>query len=132
MDNGRRVKVFAGFIGLVGTLLAQHGAPLKVPPGVQEQKLIHRVRVVYPQQALAARISGEVRLSVLIDENGIVRKLRLVAGHPLLVRAAMDAVKKWRYRPTYVSGHPVEVLTTVEVPFVLPESGIIEPPAGSA
>jgi hypothetical protein len=51
----------------------------------------------------------------------------MVSGHPLLARAAMAVVKKWRYRRTYHGGHAVEVLTTVEVAFVLPDTGIFEP-----
>ena len=127
-----RVVRLSASIWLQGILLAQQEAPIKVPPAVQEQKLIYRAKVVYPRRALAAHISGTVELGTLIDENGVVGKLRFVSGHPLLVRAAMDAVKKWRYRPTYVGGHPVQVLTTVQVPFVLPDAGIVEPPIGAS
>jgi TonB family protein len=122
-----RLAVLSGAIGLFGILLAQHEVPIKVPPGVQEQKLIHRTKVVYPQRALGAHISGIVKLSVLIDENGVVHRVHLVSGHPLLVRAATAAVRKWRYQPTYIGDHPVQVLTIIEVPFVLPDAGIIEP-----
>ena len=124
-----RLAAFSGAIGPFGLLLAQYEVPMKVPPEVQEQKLIHRTKVIYPQRALATRISGVVKLSVLIDKNGEVHKVRLVSGHPLLVGAASEAVRKWRYRPTYIGGRPVEVLTTVDVPFVLPDRGIIEPSA---
>lgn len=127
-----RAALLSPAIWLMGILSAQQATPIKVPPAVQEQKLIYRAKVVYPKRALAARISGTVELSALIDENGVVGKLRLVSGHPLLVRAAVDAVKKWRYRPTYVGGHPVEVLTTIEVPFVLPDAGTVEPPTGDS
>jgi TonB family protein len=128
---GRLISL-AALMGFPAILLAQRDTPMKVPSAVQEQKLIYRAKVVYPERALAAHISGTVQLAVLIDENGVVRKPRLVSGHPLLVRAAMDSVKKWRYRPRYVRGHPTDVLTTVEVPFVLPDKGIIEPPSGAS
>lgn len=120
----------AGALAVLAMPWAHGEGPLKVPPDVQERKLMQRVQVVYPQRALAARISGSVRLTALIDKNGEATELHLLSGHPLLVRAAAEAVRKWRYRPTYIGGRPVDVLTTVEVPFVLPDSGAVEPPDG--
>ncbi len=54
-----------------------------------------------------------------IDIEGRVRDLKLIAGHPLLAPAAMDAVSQWRYRPTRLNGTVVEVVTIIEVNFNL-------------
>ena len=43
----------------------------------------------------------------------------VVSGHPLLIQAALDAVRNWRYRPTMLNGQPVEVITTIDVNFTL-------------
>jgi protein TonB len=79
------------------------------------------VKVVYPPLAKQARVQGSVVLSVIIAEDGAVKQVQLVSGHPLLAPAAMDAVKKWVYRPTIVNGKRVEVITVVEVDFSLQE-----------
>jgi protein TonB len=97
-------------------LLAQP-QPAQVPPRVQEQRLLRRVRPVYPELAKKARIQGAVRLAVLIDEEGVVQRIKLISGHPLLVEAAIDAVRQWRYRPFWQDGEPVGVLTVVTVNF---------------
>ena len=50
---------------------------------------------------------------------GTVQQLEVISGHPLLVQAALDAVKQWKYRPTTLNGEPVEVDTTIDVIFSL-------------
>jgi protein TonB len=58
-------------------------------------------------------------LSAVIAKDGTVENLSLLSGHPLLVPAAMDAVKQWRYRPYTLNGQPVEVMTQIHVNFQL-------------
>jgi TonB family protein len=58
-----------------------------------------------------------VKLAVLIDEDGRVERIRLISGHPLLIAAAFDAVKQWRYRPMRRDGVAVAVFTIVEIRF---------------
>jgi protein TonB len=58
-------------------------------------------------------------LHALIAKDGTVQQLEVMSGHPLLVQAALDAVKQWRYRPTLLNGEPVEVDTTIDVIFTL-------------
>ena len=55
----------------------------------------------------------------IIDKEGRVAQLQVGTGHPLLVKAALDAVRQWLYRPTLVNGKPVEVDTTITVTFVM-------------
>jgi protein TonB len=86
---------------------------------VQESKLISGPRPIYPSLARAARISGIVRLEAVISRDGTILNFRAVSGHPLLVPAAMAAVQKWVFRPTYLNGDPVEVATEIEVNFTL-------------
>jgi periplasmic protein TonB len=93
--------------------------PIRVSNGVQEAKLIRRVVPVYPPLARQARISGTVRLMGVIAKDGTMQQLQLVSGHPLLVDAAMSAVRQWVYRPTLLSGQPVEVIAPIDVVFTL-------------
>jgi len=92
---------------------------IKVGGKIQEGKLISGPRPVYPPLARAARISGVVRLQAVISRDGAIMDLRVMSGHPLLVQAAMSAVKQWLFQPTYLNGDPVEVATDIEVNFTL-------------
>ncbi len=106
-------------------LLQAQAQSIYVPPGIQQERLIHDVRPVYPELSKQAHIQGTVRLAALIDEDGVVDRLRLIRGHPFLVKAAFDAVKQWRYRPATYHGVPMAVVTMIDVSFSL---GIGEPP----
>ena len=93
--------------------------PHPVGGDVQAAKLIRKVMPVYPPLAQQARISGTVRLRGIIAKDGTIRQLQLIEGSPLLVRAAMDAVRQWIYRPTLLNGEPVEVVAPIDVIFTL-------------
>jgi protein TonB len=60
-----------------------------------------------------------VRLAGIIGRDGTVRELKVVEGHPLLVAAAVAAVRQWLYVPTLLNGEPVEVIAPIEVNFTL-------------
>jgi protein TonB len=90
-----------------------------VSKGAQLAKLIHQVKPIYPPLARAARMSGTVQLIAVIAKDGTVHNLQALSGNPLLVRAALDAVSQWIYRPTLLSGEPVEVTAPIEVNFIL-------------
>ncbi len=94
---------------------------INVGAGVQERMLIESPPPKYPPLARQARIQGDVKFSIVINPEGDVTFVTLVSGHPLLVQAAVDAVKQYRYRPTLLNGQPVEVATQVTVPFRLPD-----------
>ncbi len=83
---------------------------------VQAANLITKVEPHYPS-GTEARIHGTVQFQVLIGVNGDVRYVQLVSGHPLLVPSAVEAVRQFVYRPTYLNGKAVEVVTTVDVNF---------------
>jgi periplasmic protein TonB len=94
-------------------------APIRVGGTVQMAKLIHKVIPEYPALARTARISGVVHLIGTIGKDGGIRDLQLVDGHPMLARAAMQAVQQWVYKPTLLNGDPVEVIAPIEVSFTL-------------
>jgi protein TonB len=86
---------------------------------VQQTKLVSQPRPVYPPEAKQAHIQGVVQLSATIAKDGTVRNPEVISGHPMLVQAALDAVRQWVYQPTLLNGQPVEVITQVDVNFTL-------------
>ncbi|HET6176950.1 MAG TPA: energy transducer TonB [Candidatus Sulfotelmatobacter sp.] len=92
---------------------------VRISQGVTKGLLAHRVEPTYPTLAKSARVQGEVILSAVINTNGEIQNLQLVSGHPMLVPAALEAVKQWRYKPYLLNGQPVEVETTITVIFAL-------------
>jgi protein TonB len=93
--------------------------PVTIGGKVLEAKIIKRVIPEYPPLARQMRVSGTVKLMGIISTEGTVRDLKVVEGHPLLVRAALDAVRQWLYTPTLLNGQPVEVIAPIDVHFTL-------------
>ena len=93
--------------------------PLRVSSEVQAAKLLRKVTPEYPYLAKVARVSGTVRLTGTIAKDGSVQQLLALSGHPLLVKAALEAVRKWAYQPTILNGVAVEVITAIDVTFTL-------------
>jgi protein TonB len=87
--------------------------------GAQEAKLINKVLPVYPPLAKLTRVSGAVHLTGIIAIDGTIRDLQVESGPPLLIQAALEAVRQWVYQPTLLSGKPVEVITSINVTFTL-------------
>src|SRR5215469_15707349 len=122
VPGGQMGGVIGGVIGGAGsappppkpsqTRIRQGGA-------VTAASLINKVNPTYPPLARQTRISGTVRLHAIISKDGSVQQLEVISGHPLLVQAALDAVRQWRYRPTLLNGEAVEVDTTIDVIFSL-------------
>ena len=123
------VSIAAGLLGGLGCWRAlsrrpRHRLPsrltrIKLGGQVQAAKIIAQPQPRILALARQARIQGNVVLHAIIDKDGRVGELQVVSGHPLLVQAALEAVKNWRYQPTQLNGDPVEVDTTITVTFVL-------------
>ncbi|WP_094602774.1 hypothetical protein SPSIL_038630 [Sporomusa silvacetica DSM 10669] len=92
---------------------------------VSEEKmaanLIYQPKPIYPNIAKINHVQGKVIMLALISTTGEVEELRLISGHQLLAPLAMEAVKKWKYKPYLIEEKPVKVNTTVTVAFTLPQ-----------
>lgn len=99
--------------------VAQIPSQIKVGGDVQAARLLHEVQPSYPPIARQAHIAGTVALSATIAPDGSVKNLKVLSGNPLLVDSAVKAVRQWTYKPTFLNGTPVEVLTEVDVKFSL-------------
>jgi protein TonB len=97
--------------------------PVRIRVGgvVSAARLIYQPKPEYPELARIARTEGAVELEAVIGKDGTIEELKLLRGNPLLVNAALKAVRRWRYQPTLLNGEPVEVLTEITVNFKLAE-----------
>jgi periplasmic protein TonB len=86
---------------------------------MSEGDLVHKILPAYPPLARSARIQGQVVLQAVISKQGTIENLRVLSGHPMLVPAAIDAVRQWRYRPYFLNSEAVEVETQITVNFSL-------------
>jgi len=119
--------------GIIGGVLSSALPPPPPPPKaatprrirvggqVEQAKLIFNPKPEYPPLAKMARIQGTVRLEAIISKDGTIQDLKVLSGHPLLVKAALDAVQRWRYQPTLLNSEPVEVVTEIDCNFTLQE-----------
>src|SRR5216684_5777166 len=123
--------VIGGIIGSVPTAAPPPPPPPKEAPkpvtpqrirvggNVQAAMAIRAPKPSYPPLAKQARIQGVVRLNAVIGKDGTIQDLKAASGHPLLVPAALEAVRQWLYKPTLLNGEPVEVVTVIDVNFTL-------------
>jgi TonB family protein len=89
--------------------------------GVSRGLLVKQVQPVYPPTAIQMRIEGAVELMATITKTGNISEIKLLSGDKELARAAITAVKEWKYKPYLLNGEPVEIQTQITVKFKLPE-----------
>jgi len=89
----------------------------KISQGVTQGLLIKRVQPKYPPAALSIHSQGAVQIAATITREGNVTNLKVLSGDPVLSRAALEAVRQWRYKPYYLDGQPVEIETQITVNF---------------
>jgi TonB family protein len=81
--------------------------------------LQRRVEPFYPPLARQIRREGRVELHAIIGTDGSIQSLQVVAGDPLFVQSAMEAVQQWHYKPTYLNGQAVEIDTYITVVYTM-------------
>jgi protein TonB len=121
VPGGQMGGVIGGILSSTPVSAPRIATPTRVrlSQGVTDGNLVNQVKPPYPPMAKMARVQGAVVLQALISKQGTIENLRVVSGHPMLVQAAMDAVRQWRYRPYLLNGEPVEVDTQITVIFNL-------------
>jgi len=110
--------------GLVNTnALNVQKAPqqtLRLSQGVSQGLIIKKVSPVYPAQAVQMRLEGKVELQANISKSGSITSIKQLSGDGILGRAAVDAVRQWKYKPYFLNGEPIEIQTQITVDFKLP------------
>ena len=121
MIRSKHVVAFATIALMAVSLTAgQQSSPTRVSDSDQEKKLIKKVEPVFHEKAQFVSVRGPVILEVVANEKGEVVEAKVVkGGNPVVQKPVADAVKQWRYSPTYVDGKAVSVKFGVTVPIVL-------------
>jgi TonB family protein len=103
---------------LLSTGLAQE-APKKVTKAEGLNAVTSKVAPEYPPIARQLKIEGAVELEAVVTEGGVVEKVNIVSGNPVLTRPASDAIKKWKFVPFTSDGKTVKALVPVSLSFKL-------------
>jgi len=98
----------------------QFSEPVALSEEAARAMLVHIVNPVYPPEAMAQKLHGPVVLQAVIGRDGNVEDLKIVRGYFILGRAAISAVKQWRFQPYSVSGHAAATQTVITVNFSYP------------
>ena len=108
------------FIGDPGASAKPVLQTLNISQGVSQGLLIKKVQPNYPATALRMHVEGPVQLLATIGKSGNITAVKTLSGDATLARAALEAVKQWKYKPYYLNGEPVEIQTQITVNFKLP------------
>jgi TonB family protein len=100
--------------------IQQFTEPVALSEEAARALLVHTVNPVYPADALAQKLHGPVVLQVVIGRDGSVEDLKIVRGYFILGRAAIAAVKQWRFQPYSLSGHAAATQTVITINFSYP------------
>jgi protein TonB len=129
VPGGQIGGVLGGIIGgVAGSSLPAIASPspppaakrtLRVGGQVKAPKLIQYQAPVYPTIARVSKVQGVVLIDATVDEHGDVVEVHILSGPGLLLQAALDAVMRWKYEPTYLNGQPFPVQMHVTVNFTL-------------
>jgi protein TonB len=99
----------------------QSATPRRMGGKVGALRMVSQVKPVYPLAAQNAGVEGTVRLQGIIGTDGSMQTLRVLGSiDPDLTKAALEAVRQWKYSPTLLNGVPVETLTNIDIEFKLP------------
>lgn len=127
VPGGVESGIVGGIVGSVPVIVEGPPPPPPPPPASREPvriggqvsapALVKRVEPAYPAIAQHAAIDGIVILDAIVDEQGRVQSLKVLRGHPLLAKAATDAVQQWQYEPLKLNGTPTAFELTVSLWF---------------
>ncbi len=93
--------------------------PVRVGGRVRRPQPIKQIAPRYPVLARDAHLSGEVVIDAILDERGNVTEMKVLSGPPLFYSAAMEALKEWKYEPTYLNDEPISMQLIVTITFRL-------------
>jgi TonB family protein len=101
---------------LMPVLLVLFGVLILVPVSFGQQqtegtrRILNRVTPQYPEMARSMNLKGNVKAEAVVEPNGVVKSVEVKGGHPVLVRAAQDAIYKWKWAPSLrETREPIEV-----------------------
>lgn len=119
-DSHSNDQAISGLMSMPSNVPQPGPQTLRVSQGVSQGLLIKKVPPVYPPQAMKAQMQGAVQLLATISKDGDITSIKALSGETVLARAAIDAVKQWKYKPYLLDGQPLEIQTQITVNFTLP------------
>jgi protein TonB len=125
VPGGQMGGVIGGIIGGLGrdtgplAPVSKPKVPIRVGGRIRAPHALSQPAPIYPIIAKQARISGSVVVDAVLDEQGNVIEMKVLSGPPLLYGAALQALKDWKYEPTYLNDTPISVQMIVTVTFQL-------------
>lgn len=125
VPGGQLGGVIGGVIGGIPSTAAMGLPPppestkkiVRVGGRIRKPRAIVQTEPKYPVLARQARVQGDVLLDAILDTDGRIAEVSVVSGHPLLIPAALECVKSWRFEPTYLNDEPVAVKMIITVSF---------------
>jgi TonB family protein len=91
--------LIVAFLAFFGALLLTPGLIAQQEPSESGRKIVNRVSPQYPEIARTMNLAGSVKAEALVEPNGVVKSVEVKGGHPVLVRAAQNAIYKWKWAP---------------------------------
>ena len=120
VEGGVPGGVVGGVVGGLPTALPPPPAPVvRIGGKIAPPRVIRRIEPVYPNLAVAARLSAIVVLEAEVDIRGFVKTVKVLSGHPLFDDPALEAVRQWRYQPLLLNGEPTGFILSVVINFNL-------------
>ena len=104
-------------LAVLAAVCSAQGAPKKITQAEAMSAAVTKVQPEFPALARQLKISGAVELDVLIGENGAVESVTPISGNPVLTRPAVDAMKKWKFKPFQQDGSAVKAQTALKITF---------------
>jgi protein TonB len=114
-----RSNVIRLILALTAAVLFAQDAPKKVSKADGLNNATTKVQPEYPPVARQLKMEGQVELEALVGETGVVEKVSIVSGNPVLTKPAVDAVKRWKFTPFTSEGHTTKALVPVSMSFKL-------------
>jgi protein TonB len=106
-------------LALLGACATAQDAPKKITKSEALSAVISKAAPEYPAIARQLKVEGTVELTLLVAENGTVKKVDIVSGNPMLTGPAAQTVKSWKFKPFTEEGKPIQVLAPVTLDFKL-------------
>jgi protein TonB len=112
-------RVFIGRIAVLVAASCMYAADpgLRIGEAEAKRAATERVAPVYPITARQLKVTGKVVIEAVVNDNGIVSEARPLTGNPILTKPALEAVKKWKFKPFEVDGKPSAAVVTLSFEF---------------
>lgn len=118
-----RISKMAGVLAVVFSMITVQATPARAQEAVKISQaaalasLMTRISPVYPLVAKQLRLIGDVDTEILVDVEGRVVDAKVLKGNAIFTGSAMDAVRKWRFRPIVIDGAVAKVQTVITFNF---------------